>query len=186
MNHIELIEYDINVLIKTENFMEDFINFIHNLSDFSLSLKEEFIIDFTIDDISVEWDAKILYLERWDIGSFMIILRRYDYDHVNMRFALSLDSDLKSSDIDIVVYSFLVIVFASFENIDCITTGEDTVPYFLTEIRQSKISWDFLYLDRSFIKNDNELFDKKCFIFVQGLIFSLKDSKLCFGDILLD
>ncbi len=172
---MEPIEYDINVLIKKVGFAEDFLKSINNLSSFSFTIEKEIVLNkLTLDNLKSGWDGEILFLNREDIGSFRVILRSYNEKYINMRFALELDSTLRSDTIDWIVHSFFLFTFLNFSNIDCVTAGECVVPYFVNEVKKWNITGDYLYLSSDIYNSEKLALSYNYVWYAYGKLFILK------------
>lgn len=157
MEHYENIEYDINFLIWDEELFELFYKFKsmssygmlqqYNLLQYS---REEFD-RFINSELRIVEESISFPLKRDDIGKFQIILRKFNDDYINVRFALDLEFDLLNDNLITAIVDSFIYEFCSKISPVCITAGEVTMPYFIDEIAQWSLEGDFLYLDQSFI-----------------------------------
>lgn len=159
---MEKIEYDINFLINDRELFKIFYWLLNtqweykNISEYNEFLtysEDEFYIHI-FQELKIWGDSIKLYFSRSDIWDFQIIIRKFDDLHTCVRIALTFDLDYINNDyITSIVFWFLN-DFYKFTHILCMTSWEATIPYFINEIKNLHLEWEFLYLDKSFIRED--------------------------------
>lgn len=157
MEYDENIEYDINFLIW-DNELFQLLHKLKLLFSYN-TLKQDNLLQLSRDafdwfinsELRINEESFFFPLERDDIGKFQIILRKFNDNYINVRFALDFEFDLLNDSLITSIIDSFVYEFCSIVSPICITAGEVTVPYFIDKILQGSIGGDFLYLDQSFV-----------------------------------